>query len=403
MKRCNCALALFLAVSISICCRAAELAPPQHPLELRDGERIAFVGGTFIERLQSFGYLESLLTAANPDRQLCFRNLGWSGDTVWGEARAVFGAPHDGFQRLLKDLRQTEPTLVYVAYGANEAHAGEEGLETFKGGLTRLLDALAQIQPRIVLVSPLKRENLGPPLPDQRVYNRNVKVYADTIAAEAKARNLAHVDLLDLVGSDSGEVVSGAEQFTDNGLHLSPYGQWKLAPAIAARLTGSEPTAKNVIEIDGAKALATGKVSITAKRLPLATAPPHSPADAPDVAAPVSLRISGLPGGEYDIRIDGKTALLATAAQLAAGVPLPGEPNLAQEAKLRDVIAAKNELFFHRHRPQNETYLFLFRRGEQGNNAVEIPQFDPLIEEQEKEIAALRVPQPHEFEIIRAN
>jgi hypothetical protein len=58
-------------------------------------------------------------------------------------------------------------------------------------------------------------------------------------------------------------------------------------------------------------------------------------------------------------------------------------------------------MFFHRHRPQNETYLFLFRKGEQGNNAVEIPQFDPLIEEQERDIAKLRVPQPHEFEIIR--
>ena len=47
---------------------------------------------------------------------------------------------------------------------------------------------------------------------------------------------------------------------------------------------------------------------------------------------------------------------------------------------LKQLISRKDQLFFHRYRPQNETYLFLFRKHEQGNNAVEIPQFDPLIQ-----------------------
>jgi len=58
--------------------------------------------------------------------------------------------------------------------------------------------------------------------------------------------------------------------------------------------------------------------------------------------------------------------------------------------KLRAVVQAKNELFFNRFRPQNEIYLFGSRKHEQGNNGVEIPQFDPLIEAKEKEIAQLR-------------
>jgi hypothetical protein len=33
-------------------------------------------------------------------------------------------------------------------------------------------------------------------------------------------------------------------------------------------------------------------------------------------------------------------------------------------------------LFFHRWRPANWTYLFGFRKHEQGRNAVEIPRFD---------------------------
>jgi len=55
---------------------------------------------------------------------------------------------------------------------------------------------------------------------------------------------------------------------------------------------------------------------------------------------------------------------------------------------LPELIAAKNELFFHRYRPQNETYLFLFRKREQGNNAVEVPQFDPLVEKADQQIWA---------------
>jgi hypothetical protein len=46
----------------------------------------------------------------------------------------------------------------------------------------------------------------------------------------------------------------------------------------------------------------------------------------------------------------------------------------------------KDELFFNRWRPQNETYLFGFRKHEQGQNAREIPMFDPLIEAADKRI-----------------
>ena len=57
---------------------------------------------------------------------------------------------------------------------------------------------------------------------------------------------------------------------------------------------------------------------------------------------------------------------------------------------LTKAILEKNRLFFYRWRPQNETYLFGFRKHEQGNNGVEIPMFDPLVTGKEKEIAKLR-------------
>ena len=57
---------------------------------------------------------------------------------------------------------------------------------------------------------------------------------------------------------------------------------------------------------------------------------------------------------------------------------------------LREAIVEKNRLFFYRWRPQNETYLYGFRKQEQGENAKEVPEFDPLIEAEEEKIVALR-------------
>jgi len=57
---------------------------------------------------------------------------------------------------------------------------------------------------------------------------------------------------------------------------------------------------------------------------------------------------------------------------------------------LRQIIVRKNNLFFDRWRPQNETYLFGFRKHEQGQNAREIPQFDPLVQAEEEKIFKLQ-------------
>jgi len=67
---------------------------------------------------------------------------------------------------------------------------------------------------------------------------------------------------------------------------------------------------------------------------------------------------------------------------------VPGFQGMEFQAELRELIRAKNDLYFHQYRPQNETYLRGFRKHEQGQNAKEIPQFDPLIQRAEERIAA---------------
>ncbi|MEX0819318.1 MAG: SGNH/GDSL hydrolase family protein [Pirellulaceae bacterium] len=281
-------------------------------LDLRDGDRVVFVGGTFIERMQQFGDLELLLTVAHPEKHITFRNLGWSGDTVWGESRALFGSPVDGLSRLINDVKAAEPTLLVVCYGSNEAHAGEAGREQFIEGLNHLLDQLADTHARVVLLSPYAYRPGPPGVPSPAAYNANLKTYCHAISELAAKRSAPYFSLFDLLDVLQAQTNGKSEApVTDNGVHLTGTGYRLAAVEIAKRLGVEVP------------------------RLDLAAA---------------------------DERL----------------------------ARLRAAIQFKNELYFHRYRPQNETYLFLFRKHEQGNNAVEIPQFDPLVEEQEKLIAELK-------------
>jgi hypothetical protein len=95
--------------------RADHHAKGTAPL-LQTGDRVALVGGGLIERARLNGYLETALTAgAGPKvTGLKFRNLGWSGDTVFNDARSYFGKPKEGRDRLKKIIGEWKPNVVLL-------------------------------------------------------------------------------------------------------------------------------------------------------------------------------------------------------------------------------------------------------------------------------------------------
>ena len=78
-------------------------------------------------------------TASFPKANFTVRNLGWSGDTVWGEARAGFDPPAKGYERLISLTKELNPTVLLVSYGANESFEGEAGLQTPEAVIARNL------------------------------------------------------------------------------------------------------------------------------------------------------------------------------------------------------------------------------------------------------------------------
>src|SRR5258706_996295 len=163
---------LFVVMGVVLGVASWTLAEETKPLSLPDRPRIAFLGNTFVERDQQQGYFETLLIAGFADKEIEFRNLGWSGDTVRGEARAGFGQPMDGFNHIAKHVAELKPNVIFLNYGLNESYAGEGGLGGFESDLGRILEMLWKEWARIVIFPIMQRENLGPPLPDPAGQNK---------------------------------------------------------------------------------------------------------------------------------------------------------------------------------------------------------------------------------------
>lgn len=284
-------------------------AKPPAAFELRDGDRVVFVGGTLIEREGQIGHIETLLTRRWPDRNITFRNLGQSGDTVQADARnlnagwATFGPPDQGFKRLRTRIGEIKPTVVFANFGMTESFGGVANIPQFVKGYEQLLDMIAATaggSPRIVLLSPNYHEPIDG-MPDPAAHNAQLRAYRDAIRQLGEQRGYDFVDLYAI-----GEKLATEGNITANGIHPTADGFRRLGEAMLAAL---------------------------------------------DVAP-------------------------------AAGAS-------AHDDKLRQLIAAKNAEYFNYWRPQNDTYILGYRKKEQGRNAVEIPQFLPLVEAKEKEIRQL--------------
>ena len=400
-------LALLLALA-SVAPSVVAADPPK--LELKDGDRIVYLGNAFAERDANYGYFEALLTIAHPDIRFTFRNLGWSGDTVWGDARARFGTRADGFQHLKDHVFALKPTVILVAYGMNESFAGEAGLPEFEKGLNTLLDTLAETKAKIVLISPIPHENLRPPLPDPAKHNADLARYREVLTQIAKERSIPVV--LDFAKSIPPSMKTPL-RLTDDGLLPSASGYALLALTLLNELE-VEKGMRSIKFDDRGEILSTeGWVVTDYVKFPngvkfQAVSSSHGGYLIPSLRLAQNpgqyfswVEFVGLPLGRYQLRIDGQLVTPYSIADGTIRAFIRGGSECDQMNALRAAINKKNELYFHRWRPQNETYLFGFRKHEQGNNAAEIPLFDPLVAEQEEEIARLKKPVAHTYELIR--
>lgn len=285
----------------------ATVAGATPTLNLTDKDRVVFVGGALVERDQQFGYFETYLDVAFPKANFTFRNLGWSGDDVWGTARAEFGTQADGYKKLIDEVTSAKPTVLLINYGMNESFAGEAGLPAFVTQYKKLLDDLSKTGAKVWLIGPNVHERLPPPLPNATEHNKSLFLYNAAIAKIARERGYGFVDLIRAL--PDGTLAEASRPRTADGIHFNERGARDFGFVLLTHLDTQPATI-----------------------------------------------------GFWEPRF---------------------EP-------IRRKTIEKNREFFYRWRPQNDTYIFGFRKYEQGKNAVEIPQFDPIVKKLESEIAEMK-------------
>jgi putative heme-binding domain-containing protein len=213
-------------------------------LPIFEGDRVILLGDAFVEGEQYQGWIEVMLTSRFPDRNVTFRNLGWSGDTPVGDSR--FGLsllqagrePTDeGWKQLVKQLTEARPTVAFIGYGMASSFDGAAGLAKFRADYAKLLETLESVAPgvRLVLVGPIRHENLGAPWRDPSTRNQEIALYSNAVRDIAAARGVPFLSLFDRLQ----DPLPGAAPLTQNGIRLNAEGYRAVAQIFEDQLFGS--------------------------------------------------------------------------------------------------------------------------------------------------------------------
>lgn len=313
----------------------ARAAGENRKLTLEDGDRVLLIGDVLVERENNYGLLETKMRQEFPGKKFAVRNLGYSGDTPLGASRASFDPVAKGVEQLEEQLAVVKPTVAIIGYG-----------------MAASLEELTY------------RRNDPALNPDPARYGtehtparlkREVAQLMELIKKHAAGGNVRFVILGPIAHEDLRGSRPGLPDPTEHNALLAAYG----------RSLAELAQEKNVPFIR-------------------AEWKPHG----------IALD-QGTDNGIHLTERGYRALSEGVAAQLGWTLDRDNwdKPTAAEET-LRAAILRKNSLFFHRSRPANYTYIFGFRKREQGNNAVEIPKFDPLIEKAEADAIAVSAGQP---------
>lgn len=392
-------------------CFALALTPlfAAEPFEIKNGDRVLFLGDTLLEREGTYGYLETRMHEQFRDRRFTVRNLAFSADTPLGWSRASFDPAATGFDRLKEQIALVKPTVVFLGYGMasslqeltdrrndptmnpDPARYGAEPMsaDRFKKELAQLMDAINEIAAQTGETAPANTANDRASLNGTAV--RGVATPAEQSAAATTAEVAAASTKPNPRAPDGGRPASKVRFVL-----LSPIHHEDLR---ATRPGLPDPTRHNqlleqytkVIE-ELAQERQARYVAIDQHKARRLAADGKTWETLPQTDNGIHLNELGM----FNIGLD----LMDNLGWQTAGIKADaktGDFDIKEFKKfeenqkaLRAAIIRKNELFFHRWRPANSTYLFGFRKHEQGQNAKEIPEFDPLIDKAEVEIDQLK-------------
>ncbi len=403
----------FVSVSIA---NENQSESQQQKLVLKKGDRIVLIGNTFADQQRLYNYLETLLTSHAPVKNITFRNLAWSGDTLSLRPRPL------NFGSLDEHLKQQKADIIIACFGMNESFAGQTGLKQFTNDWEKFLKHVALQQfngnsaPQVVMISPIAHENVGPPFPDPTEHNQSLLKYTQAMQAVAETHNVPFVDLFTASKKLMDE--NPSQKLTRNGIHLNEYGYWAVDQIIASQLLGTQIKSpeiiadikSNNIQATNAKIIQqsfrpdTIQFTVKEKTLPIPAPPASAIVHNEFLTAQPRLTVKNLPAGTYRLTVNGTPIAKASHTEWSRGLQLQNLPSQEQANDLRASIDRKNELFFYVYRAHNAEYIFGRRTKPFG--AVSFPPemqtFGKLIQDKEATVKKQARPKGEtKWELVR--
>jgi putative heme-binding domain-containing protein len=294
--------------------------------EIVDGDRVMLLGDTLLEREATYGHLEIRMHEQFPAAHFSVRNIAWSAETPLGWSRASFDPADKGIDRLKEHIELVQPTVAVLGFG--------------------MAASLQEITDRSNdwTLNPDPARYGAEPMTAAR-FKKELAALMDTITASARGGKVRFV-------------------------LLSPIDHEDLR---SARAGLPDPTAHNALLADYRKVIAELAEERDAAFVPCDL-----------IRATTGKDVAKMTDNGIHLNDNGYRRLSISDFSDALGWKAPANPD-AHKA-LREAVVRKNELWFNRFRPANSTYLFGFRKREQGRNAVEMEQFTPLLKAADEEI-----------------
>jgi len=397
-------------------------------------DSVVFLGDSITEQKLYTTFIEAYTLTRFPAESFVFRKVGWGGDTAWLRQRAhpnenTLFAAHDADQQkmveasvgsgLKRDVLPLKPTAVTVDFGMND-----HGYQAFRTNVfnaytrsqAEIVKVLKQNGARVALLTPQPIEDRRPD-PDKDVRNQCLRQFSDGLQGVATNQGALFVDqfapymtlMMSARAGNTSAIIGGGD-----AIHPGPAGHTIMAWAILKGL--GAPAVVSRVEFDltrfyGRRLRCADHCKVSKARYSQGIlsfdridAALPMPIDARAVTAlklaPIlddlnryELKVSGLKGDRYDVKIDGETVVTLGKDELAKGVnlALTAGPVTKQSQEVLSLVFKKNDVYFTR-----------WRKCQLSTNAVDqarIPELDRQIVALETQINATRQPKPHHFEV----
>lgn len=391
------------------------LAAQQSGFALHSGDRVVFYGDSITAQRLYTRFVEDFVITRYPGLRVRFYNGGVSGDTVLG------GHAGEMEVRVKRDVVPWHPTVVTIMLGMNDGHYTTEfapSFKTYTEGYRKLIDNLRQAVPgvRLFLICPSPYDEIGHPAAISG-YNYIMLRYGQFVRELGREE---HIPVIDFNEPMKSAVAAGmkidpaiAGHLQPDRIHPSPAGHWIMAAALA-KGWNMDPVVSSVT-LDGASGAvrATHNTKISAAKaaadelswteldsslpLPLELNDPvvHFILSASATLASMDrqiLRVTGLSGAAYTLRIDGQEIGSFTPEELNHGINL-AVLQTPMESAARPVDWTAEDLT----RIGGARFDLLTDKGDIANRQQALAALDSLAEHLSAQQYKDAQPKPHTF------